>query len=176
MEAVVLTDLSKMVDVATELVEVFLTAIREHTRSAGSEVLPNTEALFELEGRGSPNPSGGLSVWEVRPKASARHSLETKGQNAFVETRLDEVVSVIKGGASSRAIVIDIGNGDTRHAELVKRSLEFCQPWCECASSVQYAHLAGGRVAVAIPNIGCFDCAVREACKTDSVNIMRCTP
>lgn len=45
-----LTDLCKVFDVGAILVKVLLRAVREHARRTGTVILPNTQALLELEG------------------------------------------------------------------------------------------------------------------------------
>ena len=114
-----LTDLRKMVYAPAKLVEIFLTAIREHTGGTGPMVDASTKRGLKRCGQVSEHLRRGLSVRKVRAETAACHTLESEGKDAIIQTGLDEEVRIVEGGAPSRAVVVDVSHRDSCHSELV---------------------------------------------------------
>lgn len=100
----------------------FPASITKHLRRAGS-----VRVAASFGHHLSRGTSGILPIIEEALETAAHHLLEADDENAVGAAVSNGVPSHRKAGRASRAVIIDVEDGDLGHAELVEDALATCR-------------------------------------------------
>lgn len=125
--------------------------ICKHPRCTRSKVRTCTHTFLKLHSCRTEQNSRWGSVREMCTERTRCHPFEPKGERTINHARFYCKVRLVEGGATSRAIIVDIRDWDASQAKVIERALRFDEQDVFVGFD-ETTHLATGRVSIAVSN------------------------